>query len=381
MLGYLYQCREALLLAIEESIKFPALTISIEKFDDVSFEQDGSPIQQLQLKHHTQAGNLTDASADLWKTLRIWCEQVKLDPQLPFDRRLVILTTGVAPSGSICEKLRFPRESEENETEALLRLREVAATSTNQETALGRAAFLALSEHDQRNLVGSIRIHDNGPNIADAKSEIEEKLTFAAPHGKVANLVDHLEGWWFGQVVLSLCQADQPGISLLTLRQKIDEIGTAYRTGDLLLSPIAEIISEQAIAAAEGRTFVKQMQCVGLPDAVIDLAKRDYYRANAQRSAWMRENVLLDGEAQHYDNGLIDRWSRERLAMQSGGLPISDAQKKGIRQKFVSLGQSHDNAIPQSPRAVAVLRLISNASGRLQRWVAPRSRCAVWRRV
>ena len=69
-LGYLYQARYAmflLLLAEEEA------ALSIERFDDVAFEQSGTPYELLQLKHHlgTNAA-LTDASSDLWKTIRIW---------------------------------------------------------------------------------------------------------------------------------------------------------------------------------------------------------------------------------------------------------------------------------------------------------------------
>ena len=38
LLGYLYQCREALLLSIELSKSFPGLSVSIERFDDIAIE-------------------------------------------------------------------------------------------------------------------------------------------------------------------------------------------------------------------------------------------------------------------------------------------------------------------------------------------------------
>jgi hypothetical protein len=41
-LGYLYQCRYALLLALERAEE-PNVSISIEKLDDVSFHLDGTP--------------------------------------------------------------------------------------------------------------------------------------------------------------------------------------------------------------------------------------------------------------------------------------------------------------------------------------------------
>ena len=72
MLGYLYQCREALLLAIVETRSQPGLSVSIERFDDVAFEQNGTATELLQLKHHVNPASLTDMSVDLWKTLRIW---------------------------------------------------------------------------------------------------------------------------------------------------------------------------------------------------------------------------------------------------------------------------------------------------------------------
>src|SRR6266446_8657025 len=47
--------------------------ISIEKLDDVAFEEDGEPKQLLQFKHHViNSATLTDSSTDLWKTLRVW---------------------------------------------------------------------------------------------------------------------------------------------------------------------------------------------------------------------------------------------------------------------------------------------------------------------
>lgn len=328
MLGYLYQCREALLLAIIESRSRPALSVSIERFDDVAFDEAGTTTEQLQLKHHVNAANLSDVSVDLWKTLRIWSEQVAADPQLPFERLFSIITTAAAPPGSAAELLRAVRPQDDADDVALKLLLTAAAASTNKDSAAGRAAFLALPLASQRNLVAAIRVHDRSPDITNARSEIEDLLIFAAPAGQTANLVDHLEGWWFAQVVLSLSDSMVPPISLLALRQKIDDIASAFRTGDLLITPDAMIVSEEELTASDNRIFVKQMRCVDVADEAIELAKRDYYRATAQRSAWAREYVLLDGESARYDANLVERWTRERLARQSETSTESDDDKK-----------------------------------------------------
>lgn len=330
MLGYLYQCREALLLAIVESKSQPGLSVSVERFDDVAFEEKGSASEQLQIKHHVDAASLTDMSVDLWKTLRIWSEQTSGNLNLPFERRFTIITTAQAPVGSAAALLRLPRPPANAEGKALTLLCAVATNSTSQESAAGRKAFLALSEHDRRNLIAAIRVHDNAPNITDARSEIEGQLIFAAPDGKVIHLVDHLEGWWFAQVVTCLSNPEASAISLLTLRAKIDEIASAFRTGELLISPDILTVSAEDLPASDSRIFVKQMRCVDVAEESVDLAKLDYYRATAQRSTWMRENALLDGESARYDADLVERWMRERLARESNGNPVSDEDKKAF---------------------------------------------------
>lgn len=330
MLGYLYQCREALLLAILETKCQPGLSVSIERFDDVAFEQNGTATEQLQLKHHVNPANLTDLSVDLWKTLRIWCEQVAADPQLPFDRRFGIITTAQAPDGSAAALLRATRPSADAEKDALVLLDAAAKNSTNLETASGRKAFLALQEQERANLLAAIRIHDNAPSITDARSEIEEELFFSAPSGKVVSLVDYLEGWWFAQVVACLANPDAPAISLLALRAKIDEIACAFRNNELLISPETLAVSADDLPESDSRTFMRQMRCVDIAEESIELAKLDFYRATAQRSAWARENALLDGEAARFDADLVERWRRERLARESAERPVTDEEKRSF---------------------------------------------------
>lgn len=328
MLGYLYQCREALLLAIVESKRRPSLSVSIERFDDVAFEDSGTPTEQLQIKHHVNAASLSDLSVDLWKTLRIWSEQVSVNTQLPFERLFSIVTTATAPAGSAAELLRGVKPDENAVDLALELLLKAARDSTNKASEDGRSSFLALSRVNQRNLIASIRVHDRAPSITDARSEIEDLLTFSAPAGKTSLLVDHLEGWWFSQVVVSLSDAAAPAISLVAVRQKIDEIAGAFRAAELLINPDVLSVSEDKLTASDDRIFVQQMRYVDIADEAVEIAKRDYYRATAQRSAWVRENALLDGEAARYDANLIERWKRESLARSSESTPLSDDEKK-----------------------------------------------------
>ena len=131
--GYLFQCRYALLAGLRAIPASPQLSISIEKFDDVAFEANGEPTDLIQTKHHIgKTGDLTDSSADLWKTLWIWLKRVAEDVEAPFRTRFVLLTTGSAPDGSAASTLRI---RDRDETLADKRLLAAAAGSKNKDPA------------------------------------------------------------------------------------------------------------------------------------------------------------------------------------------------------------------------------------------------------
>src|SRR5689334_4492523 len=78
-LGYLYQVRTGLLWSLRRARAGSEFIVSLETLDDVAFEAlqpNGSqPDQLLQTKHHrSREASLSDASGDLWKSLRVWFE-------------------------------------------------------------------------------------------------------------------------------------------------------------------------------------------------------------------------------------------------------------------------------------------------------------------
>ena len=72
-LRYFNQYPYASLESIRKTKKYPEFRAPIENFDDIPFEKDGKMAERLQIKHHIwKTGSVTNASVDLWKTLRIW---------------------------------------------------------------------------------------------------------------------------------------------------------------------------------------------------------------------------------------------------------------------------------------------------------------------
>src|SRR5262245_28652869 len=106
-LGYLYQIRSALLWALRRLKVGPDFLVSVETLDDVTFEtSEGVPSDLLQTKHHLNGvASLTDASPDLWKTLRVWFEGHS-SGDIPSAANLYLVTTGTASDNTAASKLR-----------------------------------------------------------------------------------------------------------------------------------------------------------------------------------------------------------------------------------------------------------------------------------
>jgi hypothetical protein len=315
--GYYYQARLALLESLRLSYGDDSLDVAIERFDDVSFEQNGEPLELLQTKHHiNKVGDLTDTSADLWKTLRVWSEAAKANPALPSRTRFALITTGQAPPSSAASYLRPNRDRNIDEAEALL----IAAANKSENQALTDAflAFQSLAPEMRKSLLSTVEVLDQAPVLTELESAIEGSLKLIAPRGKAAAARELLEGWWWPRICHAL-QESGGVISILELEAKLDDIRDAMKRDALPIDmehidpPVSELESLNEML------FVKQLRTVGVGDNRIQFAKRDYYRAFTQRSRWTRQNLLFDGEVARFEKTLVEEWE-PRFAVMCEGL-------------------------------------------------------------
>jgi hypothetical protein len=323
--GYIYQCRLALLLGLQAVKKKPNGQISIEKFDDIAFDNDDHTECLIQAKHHISAKELTDSSVDVWKTLRIWVEDFKSGAISNADTRRLLITTAIAPDGSAVSKLR-PEASVTDRKVALSALRAIATSSTNQTTKAGRELFLSLTDEEGDLFLASIRLLDAAPNLPDVLDDIEGELRILAPsHSE--KVTEMLEGWWLKVVAKRLVGEESTQIPLQDILRKANEIGAMYGPDGLPVSAPDELGDKTYEASDEAEVYVKQMRLVQLPTTTIQRGIRDFYRAKAQRSKWAREGLLLDGEAARYDTRLQDQWQRRFEADCSGVAVLDDDGK------------------------------------------------------
>jgi len=310
--GYLYQCRYALLEALRRMRQEVDFQVCIETLDDVVFEQQGAAPDLLQTKHHVnRAADLTDASVDLWKTLRIWCEGIA-NGSLRLGSRFVLVTTAAAGTGSAAEMLR-PGPGR-NVAGALDRLRSTASTSTSQTNGPGYAAFRALDAAMQKDLFEGVCVVDSASSIASLDGDIRQEVFYAVHHRFLDAFLVRLEGWWFRRVVKHL--SIERGVPILSaeLLDEMNNLRESLREDNL---PIDDAIEQMEVDATgyQDRVFVHQLRLIQIGNARIVRAVRDYYRAFAQRSLWIREELVGIGDLERYERRLTDAWQSRFLVM------------------------------------------------------------------
>lgn len=328
-LGYLYQVRLALLSSLKRLSKGDAFSVYIESLDDVVFDQDGSPVELLQLKHHRRkAANLTDASPDLWKTLRVWMEGRAAD-SIPSDGRLFLVTTEAVGDRSAASLLL---RSERNVEEASRRLAATATTSSNRENRPAYALFRALDDQARAQLLEQVTILPLGPSIEDVGEQLRWEIRLAVRRDHVDSFLIRLEGWWFDRAIRQMSELQLQPILSEELESEVDDLREQFKLDSLPVD--RDLLDAEVDAKAyEDSVFVHQAKLAGIGNRRVLAAIRDYYRAFEQRSRWVREDLLLVGELVSYEKLLCEEWELEfdRLADELGEDQAEESKQRAAQ--------------------------------------------------
>lgn len=301
-LGFQYQTRYALLLLLRAE---PGYAMTLEKTDDIALERDDNTGEWVQTKHHGGATALGDASPDLWKTLRNWSSQM-LDGSLdPHSQTLILVTTSTIKGGTAASLLRPDASGGRDEEKALGMLAEAARRSKAASVKKYYGEFARLERDGQLELLRSVIILGSEPNAEKIKESIKKELRLASPQGKADAFIERVEGWWFDLAVKSLSRGTP--IRYTDLQAKITDIRNHFGTRSLPVD-----YASASLPAAERsatRTFVRQLEIVGVSPERQEDARLDFYKASSQRSRWTADDLVMIGELPEYDKKLTRYWS------------------------------------------------------------------------
>jgi hypothetical protein len=319
-IGYLYQIRSALFLAVKRDDS--AEQISLEVIDDVAFHaadsQTTTPVELLQFKHSlTRKAVLSDRSIDLWKTLRVWSELIRAKRVDPQRTIFTLVTTATTSSGGLARLRHIERDPEQARTD----IEEAGAFSDNQKVKLASACLNKLGLSDRKALFNNLYLLDSAPSIQETRRLLEHELRYLVdePQTQLAGFTDRLEGWWFRNAVDHLVAGHKTPIAVDSIQRQVRDLREQFKRECLPDDFLTASVPEDHTAAADDRCFVRQLTLIRLNEQQIRLAQENYYRAYQQRSLWIRENLLGLNEIDRYEHRLIDEW-RQKQSIAIDGL-------------------------------------------------------------
>lgn len=320
-LGYLHQCQYALFLGLQRDEE-PNLCISIEKLDDIAFHENPSTPsvakELLQVKHHIKrAGGLGDSSPDVWKTIRIWSEAVTKH-QIDLDHATLCLLTTTTPTNRNAVRFVSPTPALRNPEQARSKLEQAGAASTSETIKTAYSVYMSLTPAERAKLFNAMFLLDTSLIVVDLQKAIGSAVRHAVePHHRLA-FVERLQGWWYQKVVAHLSAAENMPIPVLAIQQQVHELRGQFQRDCLPDDLFHERLPPEATPDEDDRVFILQLVLIGLTPQRLRIAQEDHYRAFAQRSRWMKDNLIGMDDLTRYESRLIDGWKLKFLIMKDG---------------------------------------------------------------
>lgn len=307
-LGYIYQARLALL----HLLQLPEDTaVLLEKDDDLDFIAIDGGKSLASLKHKAIGDRLTDLSPDFWKSVNIWLTRYKRDGFAASNLRFFLFTTGVVSADSFLTRLLPDQPLASGEAATLTELADAAlAKSGSRLIAPIAKAFCELSDFQKQDFLERILILDGSPRIGDIPGRIRDKHMRSVRREHRKFVFQRLEGWWTDAVIEQLTGVKVEGIFGYEVSDKMSNFAEEYKADNLPITFRGKMPAEEIDTETDLRLFVTQLREIGISSNRIRSAILDYYRAFEQRSAWARENLLVSGEVEEYEDRLADEWNR-----------------------------------------------------------------------
>nr|WTB12091.1 hypothetical protein OG546_49910 [Streptomyces antimycoticus] len=301
----------ALMVCVEHLQTGMDWTVAIEAGDDIETVRDAST-DWWQLKHRAPGTRMTDASSDLWKTLRIWATAVS-EKRIDLERtNLFLLTTGIAPEGSVGSYLAPGRPGGTRSEIKALELLDAARAKSKATTSTAMANFApwdALNPDQRLDLLKRVQVLDEADNITKAGDQLQGRAALVVGHAHAQAFLQRLEGWFLQRCITHLAGMGSGPVTGVEFDEVFDQRRNQFRPDNLPIdADVVELTGE--MAKHTDKTFVRQLTLAGIGNARIRMAVRDYVRAFEQRSRWSKENLVRPGELGDYERRLVEEWQR-----------------------------------------------------------------------
>lgn len=305
-LGFIYQPRLALLriLSLPEST-----SLLIEKSDDLEFDTAVGRKTLTSLKHKAEGDRLTDLDVDFWKSVRVWLAYYSDNGRISSNADFVLFTTAVIAPGS---ELALFAEVGNDPADRASMATTLLDRSTSATIGKTRTDLAELTEAEVADFYGRILILDGSPRIDTIPQIVLDQHLRTVRREVRGPLFERLEGWWIDLMIKVLTGERIGPVYGHEVSDKLSSIAEEYRSDSLPITFRGQVPDGRVDVANDTRLFVEQLRDLDVSPARIQSAIIDYYRAFEQRSSWARENLLISGEMEEYEDRLIEEWGRFR---------------------------------------------------------------------
>jgi len=306
-LGYIYQARFALLRLFQLPEDSAVL---MEKDDDLDFMDESGVKTLASLKHKAKGDRLTDLSTDFWKSCKIWLARYNRDGRRECTLRFFIFTTSLVSENSF---LAHFLPTEKNDASVIFPLAQEALSVTQSKVIKPIKKELdQLNDDEKIDFFSRVVIFDNSPRINDVPEIIIDQHMRTVRREFRRPVYERLEGWWHNIVINLLSGIRTSEVFGYEVSDKLSSVSDEYKTDNLPINFRGAKPNEKIDPENDPLLFVTQLREIGIKPNRIQNAILDYYRAFKQRSSWARENVLVEGEVEEYEDLLVDEWGRYR---------------------------------------------------------------------
>jgi hypothetical protein len=303
-LGYLYQPRLALLRLLD----LPENTgVLIEGEDDLDFKRDGEGTILASLKHKAEGGRLTDLATDFWKSVRIWLERYRGHGSIQSSLRFFLFTTDSISANSFLKNFT---DQKDEQADIVEKFSSVMLSSKAEAVGKVKELFDALNAEEAKDFLERIEIHENSPRIENLPGIIVDQHFRTIRRQFRDSVFERLEGWWSDVVIQLLTGMRTNPVYGFEVSDKLAAITEEYQADNLPITFRDKQPSGGVDPHTDSRLFVQQLRALNVDPTRIQHAIVDYYRAFEQRSSWAREELLVAGEVEEYEDRLVDEWSR-----------------------------------------------------------------------
>jgi len=310
-LGYFYQFLFSLFGLIKS--RNTESKVRIECLDDIEIIDDSLNLIQTKL-HIKSLANLSDASPDFWKSIRVWIDNINEDRVDIENTTFTLVTTSKLSDSSVLNYFSATKKFDGDlfsESEVIEKLITIANTSNNQTNKKGYELFLELSSETKKKLINNIFIVDASLSVEDLLIEIKHELRLNIATDKLDLLTERVVGHWMVFGVKHLTNR----ISEITYKQLhsiILDISNSFKEDNLPndFLDVIKVTDEEATSLGT-KVFIKQLELISLKTTSrqVKNAISDFRRAYEQRSRWIREQLININEEEAYEKELFDRWN------------------------------------------------------------------------